>query len=116
MEHTLAHNLFYTKVQQAFVGLSKSTILRKCFSNLRDNRGLCLTRDAFLLCKQQKHYKFESIARPPKFDSRHVSLLDKLTNSPFYITKRAVYITDTNILFDLTLSGDDFNIFLEMYK
>ena len=116
MGHTTAHNTFYNKVQHLFVGLSVSAVLRKCFSNYRDDRGLCLSRDAFSLCKQQKYYKFEPIARPPKFDSRHISLLDKLTTSPFYINKRTVYITDEDILFDLTLSGDDFNIFLEMYK
>lgn len=116
MTHAEAHNIFYTKVHQIFDGLSKSQILKQCFSNYRDGRGLCLRKDSYALCVKQKIYTFKAIERPSKFDSRHISLLDKISSSPFYITKYKVYITDLDILFDLTISGDDFDVFLDMHK
>ncbi|AUS02972.1 hypothetical protein NVP2275O_391 [Vibrio phage 2.275.O._10N.286.54.E11] len=116
MPHTAEHTTFYNNVKNEFHNLSKCEVLRKCFQNYRDGRGMRLRYKVFCYCKQHKLYQFYKIPLTEKFDSRHISLLDKLTKTPFCITKKNAYISDKDIVFDVTISGDDFDVFLEIHR
>lgn len=116
MAHIAAYRAFFTKMTQYYPTLSPLSLIQASFSNFRSGKGLLLTRESYLICTKHKLYKFTAIPRPTTLDSRHIAVIDRLSTSPFYINTKTVYLSDTNIAFSLTLTGDDFDIFLELHK
>ena len=92
------------------------TIMCLCVKNLRAGKGLHLTPKAFRLCKKHEYYKFYKVDSPQKFDSRYITILDNLSKTPFYVSRYHIYISDENVIFDLSMCDDDFFELMQLHK
>lgn len=116
MQHGDAHALIYEYFKDIYDEYDRDCVLKQCFTNYRYNTGLKLSLDCFNICKKNKIFNFTKITRPKIFDSRHMVVLDISSKTPYYFNTRSIYISDEDLIFQLTMNGDNFDLLIEYFK
>lgn len=107
------HAFLIEKLKDAFPDAKTDRdILRSALRNFRKDKGMSLTFEAFQYLDNAKIYIFEQIPRPNYLNSRETVLLDKYSDTPYYIGKTHIYITDDMQIFAFNMA-DTFEKFME---
>lgn len=110
------HAFLIDKLKDAFPDASTDReLLLLALRNYRKDKGMSLTFEAFQYLDNSKTYIFEQIPRPSYLNSRETVLLDKYSDSPYYIGKNFIYITDDMQIFAFQMA-DTFEQFMAYMK
>lgn len=95
--------------------LTPEKVVRKSLKNYRQGKGMSLTTDAYQFLKNKPHYSFMKFEMKADLDSRQLVWLDKHSETPYYIGRTYIYLSDPMHQFNFSM-GETLDDFIDYLK